>query len=299
METSIEAQRPQQAHALYQALLVLAEEDPLIAVLHDPVHHTLALRLFGEVQREVIETTLAERFGLEVWFGGLGAVCIEKPRGVGQAVELMGAPGNPFKATVGFRVEPGPVGSGVTYAITPGALPLHFHKTIEEAARATLAQGLFGWEVTDIAVTLTQTGYNSHRDDGTKRLDFTNLVPLVLMAALAQAGTEVHEPVHQFALTAPIQSLSATMFKLAALGATYGQPVPRDDEFTLSGALPVATTEAFRAALPGLTEGEGVFIVQGGSFQKVSGTIPTRRRTDLNPLNRGEYLLRVQRALTV
>jgi ribosomal protection tetracycline resistance protein len=297
MEASVAARRPEQRHALYQALLELAEEDPLIAVIHDPARQTLALRLFGEVQREVIETTLTERFGLEVEFGGLAAVCVEKPRGVGRAVELMGAPGNPFKAAVGFRVDPGPVGSGVTYTIIPGALPLHFHKTIEETARATLAQGLYGWEVTDIAVTLTQTGYNSHRDDGTKRLDFTNLVPLVLMAALAQAGTEVYEPVNQFELSAPVQALSATMFKLAALGATYGQPLLRDDEFLLTGALPVATTGAFRAALPGLTEGEGVFLVQGGGYRKAPGIYPTCRRTDLNPLNRGEYLLRVHRAL--
>lgn len=297
MEASVAARLSEQRHALYQALLELAEEDPLIAVIHDPARQTLALRLFGEVQREVIETTLAERFGLDVEFGGLAAVCIEKPRGVGRAVEFMGAPGNPFKATVGFRVEPGPVGGGVTYAITPGALPLHFHKTIEETARATLAQGLYGWEVTDIAVTLTQTGYNSHRDDGTKRLDFTNLVPLVLMAALAQAGTEVYEPINQFELSAPIQALSVTMFKLAALGATYGQPLLRDDEFLLTGALPVAATEAFRAALPGLTGGEGVFLVQGGGYLPVTGTYPTRGRAGLNPLNRGEYLLRVQRAL--
>src|SRR5579863_7892611 len=44
--------------------------------------------------------------------------------------------------------------SGITYKSTPGTLPLHFHQAIEETVRATLAQGVYGWEVTDIVVTL-------------------------------------------------------------------------------------------------------------------------------------------------
>src|SRR6266566_5206374 len=180
LETRIEATRSEQDHQLYQALLELAEEDPLIYVLKDAVHQTLYLRIFGEVQKEVIETMLKEHYGLDVRFSETSIVCIEKPRGTGQAIEIMGAAENPFVASVGFLVEPGPAGSGITYKSTPGALPLHFHRAIEETVRATLAQGVYGWEVTDIMVTLTHTGYGSHRQDGTKGGDFRNLVPLVL-----------------------------------------------------------------------------------------------------------------------
>ena len=297
LEARIEPQFPEQGRQLYQALLELAEEDPLIAVLKDEVHQSLSLRIFGEVQQEVIEATLLERYGLAVRFAGTGAICVEKPRGVGQALEIMGAPDNPFKATAGFLVEPGAAGSGVTYRIVPGALPLHFHKTIEETARATLAQGLYGWEVTDIAITLTHTGYNSHRDDGTKRIDFADLVPLVLLEALAQAGTDVYEPVNQFELSAPVRSLSVALYKLASLRAVYEQPTIHDETFLLTGALPVATTEAFRRALPSFTEGEGDFIVQGGGYRLVESAYPTRKRLDRDPLNRGEYLLRTQRVV--
>ncbi|GAC1350810.1 MAG: TetM/TetW/TetO/TetS family tetracycline resistance ribosomal protection protein [Ktedonobacteraceae bacterium] len=293
-ETRIEATRREQDHQLYQALLELAEEDPLIYVLKDDVHQTLYLRIFGEVQKEVIETMLEEHYGLDVRFSETGIVCIEKPRGTGQAIEIMGAADNPFVATVGLRVEPGPVGSGITYKSTPGALPLHFHRAIEETVRAALAQGLYGWEVTDIAVTLTHTGYDSHRQDGTKGGDFRNLVPLVLMEALSQAGTDVYVPINQFELSVPVHAISTSMFKLSALGAVYEQPVLRNDMFLLTGTLPVETTEEFRRELPAFTEGEGVFLAQEAGFLKKEGECPTRRRMDHNPLNRKEYLLHVQ-----
>jgi ribosomal protection tetracycline resistance protein len=291
-ETRIEATRREQDHQLYQALLELAEEDPLIYVLRDDVHQSIYLRIFGEVQKEVIESMLKEHYGLNVRFGETSTVCIEKPRGIGQAIEIMGAEDNPFVATVGFRVEPGPAGSGVSYKFTPGALPLAFYRAIEETVRATLAQGLYGWELTDIVVTLTHTGYAS---PVTTASDFRNLVPLVLMQALSQAGADVYEPINQFELSVPAHSISTAMSKLSQLRAVYEQPILRNDTFLVTGTLPVATTEEFRKELPSFTEGEGVFMAQAAGFRKKEGEWPTRKRMDHNPLNRKEYLLYVQR----
>ncbi len=297
METRIEAVPRGQDHQLYQALLELAEEDPLISVLKDDVHQSIYLRIFGEVQQEVIETMLKEHYGLDVWFAETGIVCIEKPTGIGQAVEIMGAEDNPFMATVGLKVEPGPVGSGVTYKSIPGALPLHFHRAIEETVRATLAQGLYGWEVTDIVVSSHPTDYNSHRADGTKGGDFRNLVPLVLMEALSQAGTDVYEPINHFELSVPVSAISTTLFKLSVLRAAYEQPTLRNDTFLLTGTIPVETTEEFRRELPSFTEGEGVFLTQPAGFLKREEDFPIRKRMDYNPLNRKEYLLHIQNVL--
>jgi ribosomal protection tetracycline resistance protein len=202
----------------------------------------------------------------------------------------VGAADNPFVATVGFLIEPGPTGSGVTYKYTPGILPSAFSRAVEETARATLTQGLYGWEVTDSVLTLSHTTWPTGSTVG----DFRNLVPLVLMQALSQAGTDVYEPINQFQLSVPIQAISTAMFKLSLLRAVYEQPIVHKDTFLLTGTLPVETTEAFRRELPSFTEGEGVFMVQPGGFRKKEGEPPTRKRMDHNPLNRKEYLLRVQ-----
>jgi ribosomal protection tetracycline resistance protein len=290
LETRIEAVHPEQDRQLYRLLLELAEQDPLIFVLKDDVQHTVTLRIFGEVQKEVIETTLKEQFGLEVRFAETGVVCIEKPSGVGQALEILGAAENPFLATVGLTGEPGPPGSGVTYTSPSGALPLAFYRVIEETVRATLSQGLYGWEVTDIAVTLTHTD----RIPTTSAGDFRYLVPLVVMAALSQAGTDVCEPIDRFELSVPASALSTAIAKLSHLRAVFDQPILRGDTFLLCGTLPVATSEEFKRELPAFTEGEGVFLAEESGFRKIEGEYPTRKRTDHNPLHRREYLSHVR-----
>ena len=295
METRIAAADHTNDHALYQALLELAEEDPLISVLKDDLHHTIYLHIFGEVQKEVIESILKESYGLDVVFSETGIVCIEKPRGRGEAAEGDGL----FKAGVGLRVDPGIAGSGLTYHSTPGALPLTFHRTIEEAVRTTLMQGLYGWNVTDIVVTVTNTVYNSHHDDGTHGSDFRDLVPLVLMAALFAAGTDVYEPINGFELSIPDHALNTTLFKLSALGAIYEGTALHGDTFHVTGTLPVATTDVFRRDVPTFTGGEGVLVTHEAGYRKIEGDPPTRKRMDYNPLNRKEYLLHVQNVMRI
>lgn len=58
MEAAIDAVPKERIHDLYTALMELCEEDPLIKVWKDDVHNELYIRLFGQVQKEVIETTL-------------------------------------------------------------------------------------------------------------------------------------------------------------------------------------------------------------------------------------------------
>lgn len=295
MEAAIDAVPKERIHDLYAALMELCEEDPLIKVWKDDAHNELYIRLFGEVQKEVIETTLFEKYNLQVTFSNTRVVCIEKPIGIGISVEIMGEKTNPFYATVGFKVERGELNSGITYklGVELGSLPLAFHKAIEDTVFQTLKQGLYGWEVTDIIVTLTHTGYAS---PVTTASDFRNLTPLVLMDALKQAETYVYEPVNKFELTVPEHAISTAMYKLAAISATFAEPIFNNDSYQLTGSLPVAKTENFKRMLHSFTEGEGIFSTKPAGFTKLRPPFPTRKRVDYNPLNRKDYLLHVLRA---
>ncbi|HDR7281360.1 GTP-binding protein [Bacillus paranthracis] len=295
MEAAIEALPKERIHDLYAALMELCEEDPLIKVWKDDVHNELYIRLFGEVQKEVIETTLYEKYNLQVTFSNTRVVCIEKPIGIGNSVEVMGEKANPFYATVGFKVERGELNSGITYTlgVELGSLPLAFHKAIEDTVFQTLKQGLYGWEVTDIIVTLTHTGYAS---PVTTASDFRNLTPLVLMNALKQAETCVYEPVNEFELTVPEHAISTAMYKLAAIPATFAEPIFNNDSYQLTGSLPVAKTENFKRMLHAFTEGEGIFTTKPSGYTELKAPFPTRKRVDYNPLNRKDYLLHVLKA---
>lgn len=295
MEAAIDAVPKERIHDLYAALMELCEEDPLIKVWKDDVHNELYIRLFGEVQKEVIETTLYEKYNLQVTFSNTRVVCIEKPIGIGNSVEIMGEKANPFYATIGFKVERGKHNSGITYnlGVELGSLPLAFHKAIEDTVFQTLKQGLYGWEVTDIIVTLTHTGYAS---PVTTASDFRNLTPLVLMNALKQADTCVYEPINEFELTVPEHAISTAMYKLAAIPATFAEPILNNDSYQLTGSLPVAKTENFKRMLHSFTEGEGIFTAKPAGFTKLNAPFPTRKRVDFNPLNRKDYLLHVLKA---
>ncbi|MBU5442158.1 translation factor GTPase family protein [Paenibacillus sp. MSJ-34] len=295
METRIEAADPSKAHQLYRALISLAEEDPLIHVVKDDFHQDLYIRIFGEVQKEVIEAALKENYDVDVRFSETRTICLEKPKGTGQAVEIIWEAGNPFYATVGLKVEPGLPGSGVVYGmeVELGSLPLAFHKAIEETVFHTLKQGLYGWEVTDIVVTLTHTGYFS---PASAAGDFRKLVPLVLMQALAEAGTDVYEPIYRFELTVPEAMMSKAVFKLSAVQAAVHETNVQNGMSHIRGTIPVSVTESFKRSLHSFTQGEGLIMVEPAGSVRVKDGVPTRARTDYNPLNRNEYLLHVLHA---
>ena len=61
----------------------------------------------------------------------------------------------------------------------------------------------------------------------------------------------------------------------------------------------MAKVHTLTQQLPGLTRGEGVLESAFDRYQPVRGEIPTRPRTDNDPLNRRDYLLRVLRRSSV
>jgi ribosomal protection tetracycline resistance protein len=125
--------------------------------------------------------------------------------------------------------------------------------------------------------------------------DFRNLTPLVLMDALRRAGTRVHEPMHRFRLELPADTVGTAMPVLVRLHATPERQELRGASYLVEGAIPAARVHALQQQLPALTRGEGVLESSFDHWQPVAGAAPTRSRTDLNPLNWKEYLLRVAR----
>lgn len=306
LETVVVPRRPADRGALHGALVQLAEQDPLINLQQDDARREISVSLYGEAQKEVIGATLADDFGIGVRFRETTTVCIERPVGTGAAVETIGKEPNPFLATVGLRVEPAPVGAGVKFRLEVelGSIRLAFHRTVEETVHETLRQGLYGWRVTDCTVTMTRPGYWARQSSAhggfdksmsSTAGDFRNLTPLVLMDALRRAGTGVYEPMHRFRLEIPADTFGATVPVLARLRAVPETQETLGASCVLEGEIPAARVHEMQQRLPALTRGEGVLecAFDRHSYQPVGGEVPTRPRTDQNPLDREEYLLRL------
>jgi ribosomal protection tetracycline resistance protein len=293
LEAVIVPRRHADKGALHTALAQLAEQDPWINLRQDDIRRELFVSLYGEVQKEVIQATLASDFGIEVGFRETAAICVERPIGTGADHEIVGKAPNPFSATVGLRIEPAAVDSGVEYRLEVelGSLPLSYHKAVEETVRETLRQGIYGWQVTDCTVTMTHSGYFP----GSAAGEFRNLTPLVLMSALKQAGTIVCEPIQRFHIELPTDTLGPLLVVLARLGAVPQPPSSRGSWVTLEGEIPAARVHGLQQQLRAFTRGEGTLEFAFAHYKPVRGAFPTRPRSDRNPLNRKEYLVQVER----
>lgn len=269
---------------LFQALTQLAEQDPLIRVRKAD---ELTVSLYGEVQKEVIASLLESEYGVQVSFSETTPIHVERLIGVGAATRDITE--GPWLAGVGFRVSPGGDGLEYTLEVELGGLPRAFHTAIEETVRQTLHQGLFGWEIPDIRVALTHTAYDSA---GTTAADFRRLVPVILMQAIAEAGTTVLEPVNHFELDVPPDTVSRVLAHIAEHRGILSQAT----DSHLEGTIPAATTHAFESQLPTLTHGEGLLTTAFHAYTPVSGPAPIRRRTDGNPLNEKQYVLHLNQS---
>ncbi|TDO33266.1 ribosomal protection tetracycline resistance protein [Kribbella sp. VKM Ac-2527] len=306
LETVIAPERPSDKGNLQVALAQLAEQDPLINLRQDDIRQETYVSLYGEVQKEVIQSTLAADFGIEVGFRETTTICIERLDGTGAAVEFNKKDPNPFLATIGLRVEPAPVNAGVTFELEVelGSMPYAFIKAVEETVRETLQQGIHGWQLPDCRVVMTHSGYSARQSHAhavfdksmsSTAGDFRNLTPLVLMTALQEAGTTVYEPMHRFRLEVPTDTVRAVLATLARLRAIPQVPALGAESSVLEGEIPAAAVYQLEQQLPGLARGEGVLESSFERYQPVTGAIPNRARTDHDPLNRREYLLHVLR----
>jgi len=287
LESVVRPVDPGQITRLRAALEQLAEQDPLISLRQRNDAGEISIRLYGEVQKEVVQETLARDYGVHVTFGPSQTICIERPVGTGEYAEIIFASGNPYYATVGFRVEPAEHRSGICYVRELGALPLAFYRAIEETVYETFTQGLYGWEVTDCTVTLTHAGFSSPLSTAG---DFRKLTPLVLMQALRGAGTEVCEPVEAFDLEIPEETFGAVSGVLVNARATMRNAFREGTSYRVICTIPTAELRAVERQLPALTRGDGSWVSSFAGYVPVSGDAPVRTRTGPDPLNRAHYL---------
>jgi ribosomal protection tetracycline resistance protein len=302
LRARIAPDRYEQHVSLRAALAQLVEQDPLINVRSEPSGE-LAVSLYGEVQKEIIEATLATDYGIAVTFRETTPLYIERPAGTGAAEETLNSATNPFHAAIGLRVEPATTGFSFRLDVDYQSVPLYVYRNIDEFAaameqyvRVTLQEGLYGWAVNDCLVTMTSSNYSiadgppARRGPLSTAADFRKLTPLVLMQALHNAGTDVCEPMSRLRIDAPTTSVGNVLGMLAQQGAAVRTQSIRAEDISIEADMPAAGVDALQRRLPAVTNGDGVLESTFAGYQPVRGKPPTRRRTTPNPLNRQEYL---------
>ena len=127
--------------------------------------------------------------------------------------------------------------------------------------------------------------------------DFRQLTPLVLMDALREAGTIVQEPIQRFRAEVPADVFGTLLPVLTKLRAVPRESRVAGTTYRIEGDIPAGRVHELEQQLPPLTRGAGVLESAFDRYQDVVGAPPWRARTDLNPLDRREYLLRLSRRI--
>ncbi|WP_079910133.1 translation factor GTPase family protein [Paenibacillus sp. 32352] len=281
---------------LVAALQELSDEDPLLDLQWHQEERELHIKIMGPIQLEVLTHALQTRFGLQAAFGQPTVIYKETPSRSGFGFVAYTMP-KPCWAILKFHIEPGPRGSGLAYRsmVKPERLLPGYQNEVARRVPEALQQGLRGWEVTDLKVTLVD---GEHHVWHTHPLDFVLAAPMGIMDGLANTGTTLMEPYLHFRITAPEEANGKIMHELVLMRAVFDYPVIHGERFTVEGTIPAATSLDFPVKLSTLTGGRGTFTTRFDGYRECpAGMEITRPRRGVNPLDTAKYILSMRNAL--
>jgi ribosomal protection tetracycline resistance protein len=281
---------------LVAALKELADEDPLLELQWLREERELHLRIMGTIQMEVLASLLRTRFGLEARFGSPSVIYRETPARAGEGFIEYTMP-KPCWAVLRFAIAPGERGSGLRYRslVRDDDLLYRYQNQVERTLPEALKQGLHGWEVTDLEITLVA---GQHHLVHTHPLDFAVATPMGLMNGLEACGTVLLEPMLDCAIAAPAALGNRIIGDILQMRGTFESPEILGDTFRIQARVPVATSLDYPTRLGSLTGGRGVLSTRFAGYQECPLELgaPCPRR-GIDPRDQAKYILAARKAL--
>lgn len=296
LKSQVFSKRPEQLTNLVAALRELTEEDPLLDMEWEPEERELYIKITGMIQLEVIEAFLRDRFGLEAEFASPSVIYKETPSKPGVGIENYTWP-KPCWACIEFNIEPMERGSGFKFQSAVGyrAILSRYQAHIAQTLPEALKQGLYGWEVTDLKITLTG---GSHHLIHTHPLDFFTATPMALMNGFENTGSTLLEPVVTMRFMAQEQHAGSLIHDIVAMRGSFDSPVIHKDRFTMEARIPVATSMDYPVTFGSLTGGKGVISSRFSGYEPCPLELgKTAKRRGLDPRDRAKWILHSRGAL--
>lgn len=236
-----------------KALRLLEEEDPQLRVAW--TGGAIRVQLMGEVQTEILQRRLKERFGIEARFGAGRVVYRET---IAEAVEGVGH-FEPLRhyAEVHLLLEPLPRGTGLRFAtVCPeDKLDGHWQRLVLTHLWEKPHLGvLTGSPITDVKITLTAgRAHEKHTEGG----DFRQATYRAVRQGLMSAKSVLLEPWYAFRLELPGAQLGRALNDIQQMGGEMEPAETVGDEAVLTGEAPVAAMGDYARELAAYTRGQG------------------------------------------
>jgi small GTP-binding protein len=233
----------------------LEEEDPLLHIVWNEQLQELHLQLMGEVQLEVLQRLIAQRFGLEVTFSTGSIVyreTIAAPvEGVGHFEPLR------HYAEVHLLLEPGEPGSGLVFdsQCSTDLLDRNWQRLILTHLEEREHLGvLTGSPITDMKITLAAgRAHEKHTEGG----DFRQATYRAVRQGLMQADSILLEPWYDLTLEVPADLIGRVMTDIQQRSGTLELQETDGETAHLTGSAPVATMRDYQTELIACSRGRG------------------------------------------
>ncbi len=282
--------------ALAAAMQELSMEDPALEFEWLREESELQVKTMGWMQMEILERILADRFGIEARLENPTVIYQETPSSEAFGFVRYWMP-KPCWAIMKFRLEPGERGSGLVYkSVVPvNSVQQKYQNEVERSISGALKQGIKGWPVTDLHITLVEgEDHNVHSRAG----DFTVATPMGIMDGLVNTGTTLLEPMIRYKIDAPEELLGLITSDITRMRGDFDSPEIRDGRFTLTGILPLATSLDFPVKLSSRSGGKARISTHFAGYRECTdeqGVV--RPYKGISPLDTAKYILKARKAI--
>lgn len=245
-------------------LRLLEEEEPQLHVVWDERLREIHAQLMGQVQIEVLQSLIRERFDLDVTIDG-GRVSYRETirstvEGVGHYEPLR------HYAEVHLLLEPLPSGSGLVFAssVSEDGLDRNWQRLIlTHLAEKQHLGVLAGFPITDMKITLAAgRAHLKHTEGG----DFRQATYRAVRQGLMQAESVLLEPFYRFSLTVPADQIGRAINDVRAMGGSFSPPAEVEDGMELSGRAPVSELQGYMAQVVSYTRGRGRLVCEADGY---------------------------------
>lgn len=243
----------------------LEEEEPELHMVWNEALQEIEAQIMGEVQIEVLQSLILERFGIEVSFGA-GTILYKETiesvvEGVGHFEPLR------HYAEVHVLMEPAPLGSGVSFAAqcSEDELDKNWQRLILTHLQEKPHKGvLTGAMITDVKITLVAgKAHKKHTEGG----DFREATYRAVRQGLMEAKSILLEPYYAFELTLPEKMVGRAMTDIEKMQGTSEITKTEEGSVTLVGSAPVVTMRNYQKEVIAYTKGQGqLFCTLKGYF---------------------------------
>jgi len=286
----VHAKHDRDLERLVECFRYLEEEDPYLNIRWQKESRELQVQLMGMIQMEILTKIIQDRFNLSVIFEKPTVIYKEAPTKIGIGrVDLK----TPFFGALEMQVKPLAIGTGVIFesAYTTDFIFPRFQNEVKEVVPTVLKEGVFGWEVTDLKVSIT--GGRSIKL-ATNPGDYKKLTPMPLMDALYDAEMTLLEPIQTFECYCHVNDCGNVLNDLYQMRGIIQEQEIINEIYYVSGKIPLSTSVDYAVKIASLSKGKSEFKSKFLTYQACSLDLGmVRKRSNVDPSNHTKYLLSV------